>query len=136
VKTIRSQFPLLLLFAVLLISGCASYMHGYTQDAALDRYLLVDESTNSFGYQRMKYATGYHGTLEGFVAENGFPDFIYEYETPQGHDAIRLYYAKQNTAYIYECSSWSPSSLYLKKQRRLSAYEKATYKELLREAGK
>lgn len=119
------------LFIVLFsLTSCASYMHGYTQRKAENRYLLVDRNTESFGYKRMEYNLSYNDSLEGFVKNNGYPDFIYEYENEEGRDSIRMYYVKKDIVYIYESNSWVADSLYLKKFRPLTEYEKATYQEL------
>ena len=122
-----------LFITLFLFTGCASYMHGYTQREAENRYLLVDKNTDSFGYKRMEYNLGYNDSLKGFIEQNGYPDFIYEYENKGGRDSIKLYYVEKDVVYIYESNSWKADSLYLKEYRPLTEYEKATYQELLKQ---
>ena len=112
-----------LITALLLLTNCASYMHGYTQQKAENRYLLVDKTTDSFGYKRMEYNLGYNSSLKGFVEQNGYPN-------EEGRDSIRMYYVNKDIVYIYESNSWMADSLFLKEHRPLTDYEKATYKEL------
>lgn len=119
------------LFAIItLLISCSSYMHGYTQLESLNRYLIVDESKKSFGYKRMTYNIALNNSLEGFVKNNGYPDFIYEYKNEKSRDSIKMYYIEKDTVYIYESDSWIANSLYLKENRPLTEYEKATYNEL------
>ncbi len=115
---------------VFILMGCASYMHGYTKRTAMDRYLIVNEATESFGFKRMKYNMGYNRSLKGFIEKNGLPDFIFEYENKKGREAIKMFYVEKDTVYIYESQSWTANSLYLKDYRKLNEYEKATYEEL------
>jgi hypothetical protein len=107
-------------------------MHGYTQRKSEDRYLLVNKEKENFGYKRMTYNLGYNSSLQGFVDQNGYPDFIYEYQNDKGRDSIRMYYFKKDIVYVYESNSWLADTLYLKEFRVLTDYEKATYKELLK----
>ena len=78
----------------------------------------------------MEYNLGYNSSLKGFVEQNGYPDFIYEYQNEEGRDSIRMYYVNKDIVYIYESNSWMADSLFLKEHRPLTDYEKATYKEL------
>jgi lipopolysaccharide export LptBFGC system permease protein LptF len=124
--------PTLLLVSmiVFILTGCASYMHGYTERKAMDRYLLVNEATESFGYKRMQYNMGYNRSLKGFIEEHGLPDFIFEYKNKKDRGGIKMFYAEKDIVYVYESHSWVANSLYLKKHRPLTDYEKATYEEI------
>ena len=113
-----------------LIQGCASYMHGYTKRSAMNRYLLVDEAAENFGFKRMEYNLGYNRSLKGFVENHGLPDFIYEYENEEGRESIKMFYVEKDIVYIFESQSWLANSLYLKEFRPLTKYEKDTYEEL------
>jgi len=44
-----------------------------------------------------------------------------------------MYYVSKDVVYIYESNSWIADSLYLKEYRKLTDYEKATYKELMKD---
>ena len=119
-----------LLFIFCLLSSCAGYMHGYTKDRAFGRYLLVDEQAENFGYKRMQYIQGYRPSIEGFVNKHGLPDFIYEFETENDREGIRLYYVNEDIVYVFVEYSWRPSSAFLSEHRELTDYENATYIEL------
>jgi hypothetical protein len=110
--------------------GCSSWMHGYTKSKSFNRYLLVDIEAENLGYKRMEYIQGFREPIEKFVQKNGLPDFIYEFETKDEREGIRMYYVKQNRAYIFVEENWRPSSIFLSEKRRLTPYEKATYREL------
>lgn len=123
-----------LCLTVLLMTGCSSFMHGYTQRKANHRYLLVDEENDSFGYQRMTYNLGYNRSLKPFVKEHGMPDFIFEYPVKGAKSGICMYYLEEDKVYIYESSSmWVADSLFLKEVRNLTEEEKERYRFLLRQ---
>ncbi|ARU59401.1 hypothetical protein OLMES_5421 [Oleiphilus messinensis] len=121
---------LLFILLIPIFSGCSGFMMGYTKDNAQNRYLLVDSSAESLGYQRLRYMQDYRDSLSGFVREHGAPDFIYEYTTDEGREGARLYYYRKNVTYIFEEATWRPSSFYLKNYRALTDYERQTYKQL------
>ena len=112
--------------------GCSSFMKGYTQDKARDKYLLVDEKNVSFGYKRIKYLQGYYKYVKSFVQRHGLPDFIYELKNKDDHDEIRMFYVEENTAYIFQQEKWNPETMQLLQKRDLTDYEKATFKELIK----
>ena len=119
-----------LLSAVGLFSGCSSYMHGYTSQRAMGKYLLVDKTTESFGYKRITYIEGFRPPMLGFIENKGLPDFIYEFKNEQGREGVNLYYVGRNVAYVFVTRDWRPDSMYLKEERALTDYEKATYRHL------
>jgi len=138
IKTRKEMYMKKLIVTLMIISlaalttGCSTYMYGYTMHEALDKYLLVDKDTESFGYKRLQYNLGYNSSLEKFIENQGLPNFIFEYENNEGRESIRLYYTDKNIVYVYESSSWLAGSLYLKEHRALTDYEKQTYSELLK----
>ncbi len=108
-------------------------MYGATMSKAMDRYLIVDEATKNFGYKRMQYNINYNlNFLNIFIKEHGLPEMIFEYENEKGRNGIKMYYMKENVAYVFEYRSWKPDSLYLKEQRAMTEYEKLTYEELMK----
>jgi hypothetical protein len=115
---------------VCLLGGCSAAMHGYTQRQALDRYLLVDKTTESFGYKRVTYIQGFRPPMKGFIENKGLPDFIYEFKNNEGREGVNLYYVEKNKVYIFVTRDWRPDSIYLKDDRGLNEYELATYKHL------
>ena len=123
---------LLVSMALFILTGCSSYMLGYTEMRAMDRYLSVNKSTESFGFKRMKYNMGYNSSLKGFIEEHGLPDFIFEYKNKKGRNGIKMFYVKKDIAYVFESQSWMSNSLDLKEHRPLTEYEKLTYEELIK----
>lgn len=115
---------------VCLLGGCSAAMHGYTQRNALDRYLLVDKATESFGYKRVTYIQGFRPPMKGFIENKGLPDFIYEFKNDEGREGVNLYYVGKNKVYIFVERDWRPDSMYLKDDRGLDEYELVKYRQL------
>lgn len=124
-----------ILFAIFIsmsIFGCAGYMHGYTKSKSFNKYLLVDRKSENFGYKRMQYIQDFRPPLKGFVKKHGIPDFIYEFKTENGREGIKMFYVNKDIAYVFIEDNWRPSSIFLSEHRKLTDYEKLTYKELIK----
>ncbi len=130
--------PLLLLVSVFgfILTGCSSFMYGYTMRDAMYKYLYVDEATENLGFKRLKYSMGtnFGGILKDFVKEHGLPEMIFEYKDEKGRNGIRMYYVKKDIVYVFEHKNWMSSSLYVKGHRPLDGYEKLTYEVLINKA--
>jgi hypothetical protein len=113
---------LVALILVLSLSGCASYMYGYTELDAVGKYLHVDAEDQNFGYKRFKYTKAYYSTIYYFTEEKGIPSCILM-ERENGRRIIILYYTDENTAYEFKEGSWTPDSLYLSDTRKISHFE-------------
>lgn len=131
------QIGLILLAAATfsLTCGCAAYMHGYTEIEAMDRYMLVNKATQSFGYKRVQYICGYYSPMKGFTEAHGLPDFIYEYKNSKGRRGVIYFYVNKNAAFDFIERTWLCDSIYLVEQRPLTDYEVATYKQLCKKEG-
>ncbi len=92
-------------------------------------HLPVDPVGQNLGYQRLMINCRYRDPLDKFVKENGFPDFINEYNV-QALDGIRLYYLKDNVVYDFLERNYKPDSISLIEKRPLNGFEKAYIKEL------
>ena len=107
-------------------SGCGSSMHGYTEEKALNRYVLIDEKGKNFGYKRLRYITAFF-ELEPFLVINGKPDFLYEEEI-RGRKRFSLFYVESNSVIVMSGKNFGGGLIF--EERQLTAYEKATYEEL------
>jgi hypothetical protein len=92
-------------------------------------HLPVDPVGQNLGYQRLMINCRYREPLDKFVKENGFPDFINEYNV-QALDGIRLYYLKDNVVYDFLEQDYKPDSIHLIEKRPLNGFEKAYIKEI------
>lgn len=130
--TFRNTSVLILTLSclILVLTSCSAWMKGWTQRDAMNRFLLVDQTNESFGYKRLDYNQGFYPMLKHFLALRGIPELIYEFETDDKKEGIRLIYVKQDTVYEFVKMGFRPDSLLMKEQRHLTEYEKATYQEL------
>jgi hypothetical protein len=130
--------PLLLLVSIagFILTGCSSFMLGYTMRRAMHTYLLVDEATENFGFKRMKYNISHNanGLLKRFVKEHGLPQMIFEYENEKGRKGIKMYYVRKDIIYVFEYKNLNSYSLYQKESRSLDEYEKLMYEVLINKA--
>ncbi|RJQ53426.1 MAG: hypothetical protein C4526_06580 [Nitrospiraceae bacterium] len=117
-------------FLIVVLYGCGSFMHGYTLNQAIGRYMLVDKDSESFGYKRIKYSSSYYAPLRYFVKEKGLPDFIYENSENSRH-VIFLFYVGPNMAYEFAEGSWISDSLFQRQQRPITEYEMQSYNHLV-----
>lgn len=124
-------FALLLLLTLILGCGCSATMYGYSDRDARNRYLLVGEEAGGFGNRRIAYIEGNFPSIKAFINQHGLPELIYEIDNEQKKNEIRLIYIGQDTTYIFIQDTWRPSSLSFSSIRKVSDYEKATYKQLL-----
>ena len=92
-------------------------------------HLPVDPVGQNLGYQRLMINCRYREPLDQFVKENGFPDFINEYNV-QALDGIRLYYLEDNVVYDFLERDYKPDSIHLLEKRPLNGFEKAYIKEI------
>ena len=120
------KIAVLILLALLVtaVTACDTVMQKATKNRAQNQYLAVDEESDSFGFQRLRYNMGHYSMLEAFVKEHGMPDVIYEYSNDTGKDGIRLFYLKSDTAYVFESESWASRTLKEIDTRPLSVSEK------------
>ena len=119
----------LLLLLILLTSSCASYMYGYTQSDAENRFLLIGDSDDDFGRKRLGYIMGYSTPIRGFVETHGFPDMTFE-SMINNRAAIALYYVGKDEVFVFVERDWNPDSRFLLDHRRMLDLERATYHEL------
>ena len=127
---------ILILLAILIpLSGCKSFMYGYTKDLAFDAYHIVKSDKKDFGNRRIRYNMGLHKNSElyYFLLKYGNPEFIHEYETASKCDVIELFYNKKDSVYIFEEPKKSNLFTILKESRPINTFEKLTYKNLLDE---
>ena len=133
IRTINTPLVAMIL-GIMLLTGCSSFMYGYTHDRALDSYQLVS-GEESFGARRIRYILGHNPGLKDLVDEKGLPDFLYEYVSDEKTDSVRLYYVASDLVYVLESTSrWQANSLALADERSFSSYETLTYEELLKES--
>ena len=58
-KQIMINKSILILLAILIsLSGCKSFMYGYTKDLAFDAYHIVKSDKKDFGNKRIRYNMG------------------------------------------------------------------------------
>lgn len=117
-------------------NGCAVGMYGYTEDIAMDRYLLIDGEYVNFGYKRLTYIKAARKSVRSFMEATGNPDLIYEHREKTGRVALRLYYVEQDTVFVFLERSPAPDSMYIKEIRPITDAEWATYLELYRATGR
>lgn len=105
------------------LSGCASYMHGYTSAQARNQYLLVDAEQETFGAKRIEYMLAYRGEGFGsFISEQGLPDYIYEFEQG-GLEGANLFYVATNRVFVFQEQNWRPTSFMLIGIREMTEFE-------------
>ncbi len=133
-KIMKKRSILISVFLVVLImtSGCASYMHGYTESRARDQYLKVDEKTKNFGFKRIQYIIGFRkDAIRNFIEEKGFPDYIYGYkkDDKEGHKrkGFIFYYLNEGKAYDFMEKSWRPDSARIIEIREFTQFEKSRF---------
>ncbi len=119
----------LLLLLILLTASCASYMYGYTQSDAENRFLLIGDSVDDFGRKRLGYIMGYSTPIRGFVETHGYPDMTFE-SVINKRAAIALYYVGQDEVFVFIERDWNPDSRFLLDHRRMLDLERAAYNEL------
>lgn len=102
-------------------------MHGYTKRRAQNHYLRVDPSTENLGYKRVGYIVGFRGQgIGSFIEENGYPDYLYEFEE-NGREGFIFYYLKHRKAYVFLEKNWRPTSAHLLEIRELTPLEKQRF---------
>jgi len=117
----------LTLILVTLLSGCAGFQHGFYKGRAIDQYLKVNEVTENFGYQRVQQIIGFRkNAIENFIAEKGYPDFIYEYKK-DGREGFLFYFIEEGNAYDFVEQSWRPTSTKLVDVREFTDFEKKRF---------
>jgi len=112
-------------------TGCSAFMHGYTTNIALNRYLLVRKEPQTSGYRRLEYIQWYRSSIKDFIGYHGSPDFIYEFKAYNDRPGLRLYYTKKNLVYIFVERNWEPDSMFFVEQRPLTEFESQVYAQLL-----
>lgn len=123
----RIRFLLGLSFFVTLLSGCSSFMHGYTSREARNHYLHVDVNGENFGFKRIGYIAGHHGrAVSSLIEEKGYPDYLYETKT-DGRDSFIFYYLSEENAYIFVEQSWLAGSAKIVAIRSFTEFERARF---------
>ncbi len=115
------------------LSSCVHLKYGYTHDKAINSYNLITVNENNFGNKRLKYNIGHYSKecpLNFILNQKGSPDFIYEYTTAKKGDGIKLFYAVQDSAFIFEQPNKNILCSGLIERRKMTQYEVATYREL------
>ena len=80
-KNVQLITLVIILINISALTGCSSYMHGYTQHAAFGKYMLVDAETEIFCYERITYIIAFRGAgIASFIEEKGYPDYLHEYK--------------------------------------------------------
>jgi len=129
-KIIHVFFTLMIL---LLLSSCAAFMHGYTDDKALNAYYLVNGDKHNFGDRRVYYNQRFHHNtdLDNYLNKLGKPDMIYEYEAKEKHIGLQLFYIAKDSVYVFDSKRKHCTCMSFLESRKIDEYEKATYLRLL-----
>lgn len=114
------------------ISGCNSFMHGYTEKKAMNAYYLVTGDNNNFGDKRIKYNRGFHrhSALENFLDCKGLPAFIFEYKNEVKCRGIRLFYSNLDSVFVFEEPRKGNINSIFKESRKMDEEERQTYQKL------
>lgn len=126
---ISAVLGMLVLASTLLTSSCASYMYGYTQQEAENRFILVGDTEDDFGRRRLGYLMGYSAPIGGFVETHGYPDMTFE-STIDSRAAIALYYVAMDEVFVFIERNWNPDSRFLLDHRHMLDVERDAYSEL------
>lgn len=127
---------LLVIFAALTLFSCKAFMHGYTWDKAQNSYYLVTGDKDNFGDKRLQYNRGFHNNsaLSNFLDckcnDRGLPGFIYEYKSDTKCRAIKLFYPKLDSVFIFEEPKKGKLNSVLKEARQMDDYERQTFERL------
>ena len=117
-----------------ILAGCNAFMHGYTEDKALNKYWLVTGDKDNFGDKRVKYNKGFHNPseLDNFLDCDckSLPSFIYEYKTPAKCRGIKLYYVTIDSVFIFEEPRKGNQRSVLKESRTMTDSERQIYQSL------
>lgn len=129
------KFLGILLFCSLgfpLFLSCKAFMHGYTEDKALNAYYLITGRPDEFGDRRLRYNMGFHhhSALSAFLESGRTPAFIYEYKTPDKRRGIRLFYPQADSVYVFEEPSKGNLRSLQKEARKMDDYERMTFERL------
>jgi hypothetical protein len=132
--TKKISFPGLLIFGCYILFGCNAFMHGYTEDKALNKYLLVTGDKDNFGDRRIKYNKGFHNhsALYNFLTCDckSHPNFIYEYKTTTKCRGIKLYYVTIDSVFTFEEPRKGNHGSILKDSRKMDESERQVYQNL------
>ncbi len=121
-----------LLWGVLTLSACNAFMHGYTQNKALNAYTLTGDYPKSFGHKRLAYVKGFHhhSALANFLSERPSPSFFYEYLTKGKCRGISLFYTASDSVFTFEEPRRGNLNAVCKGARKMDDYERETYQRL------
>jgi len=123
---------ILILSGLIFLNSCAAFMHGYTDDKALNRYLLVNGNKANFGDKRLNYSQRFHKNtdLDIYLKRYGRPDMTYEYNAKSKHLGIQLFYTKMDSVFVFDVRSKHCLCAGFIESRTISDYEKSTYDRL------
>lgn len=105
----RNGKSLLCICLLSLLSGCASYMHGYTTNRYMGHWLKVskDDSNSLPGNVRLQIEREYDSSLDIIVASKGIPDYIHVID----RKSLELVYLDDNRIYHYERPGFTTNSV-------------------------
>lgn len=132
----KHLYQYVLLLALLSLTGCKAFMHGFTWSKSVNTYQLVTGDKSNFGDKRLKYNKGFHthSMLSNFLTcecnTRGNPDFIYEYMTDAKCRGIRLYYTKLDSVFVFEEPKKNNIYSIEKETRKMTAEERLVYQKL------
>jgi hypothetical protein len=120
------------IFLAVCISGCNAFMHGYTQEKAMNAYYLVTGDEKNFGDKRIKYNRGFHhnSALDIFLECKGLPTFIFEYKNEDKCRGIRLFYSNLDSVFVFEEPRKGDLKSVFRESRKTDEYERQTYQRL------
>jgi len=123
---------ILILSSLILLNSCGAFMHGYTDDKALNRYLIVNGDKANFGDKRLNYSQRFHKNtdLDIYLKRYGRPDMTYEYNAKNKHLGIQLFYTKMDSVFVFDVKSKHCLCAGFVESRTMSDYEQSTYKRL------
>ena len=132
----RSSQLIFCLTLCILLFSCKAFKHGYTWSEAKNSYNLVTGNKDNFGDKRLDYNKSFHrnSELSRFLDCNcnnrGLPNFIYEYQTESKCRGIKLFYMRQDSAFVFEEPKKGNLRSVMKEARKMGDYERQTYERL------
>lgn len=114
--------------------SCSSFNYGYTNNSAMDSFMLIDKSDKFIGNRRIKYNLGHHGKtdLHNFLGKRKYPKFIYEFKDDKKKQILVSYYPKIDSAFVFKPFDRRSVGLVLRNKRLLTPYERIVYSKLVR----
>ena len=125
----------LFVFWGIMMSGCNAFMHGYTQDKALNAYNLVTGDKDNFGDKRIQYNRKFYNRsgIDHFLDCKGKPGFIYEYKRMSKCMGLQFFYPSMDSVFVFEQTKRGNLNPVLLQARKMDEFERQVESKLKKE---